>query len=658
VIGLGPTLGQVSWHEKLRRVLARSRGARLGEATVISRRIHVSDPQKPQAITVLADMDFGQAAYGRDAPGEVIHIDIFHAVAEVDHRRVAAAVVQAMGGATATTPQAEGRLLADHFDLCTATGGGRLTGALDTVRKLSVKVAHRNHVHLAGLLPDEQLPLLLPVVQAVEQAILSQGVELRCIERVGHRRGAAGPSEQSDLSRYYGESLDSLIKGKGRGGPATSPPADGQSLRGGRGHHGGTRPAEGHSPSPAGGGQAGAATGNPQPTTPSQHAPATYAEPPEGEAASATAEQQATANEARLQSALDLSRRLGSPEELKRVLEELSREQGWTALYSNGGNQAPFVMRQLEEGGLLRKEVRGIRLTDQGREMLTYLSRHLKDVKLRFRKLIRRIPGSSVGSGRRRLPGRGAPSPDVRYGLIRGTAPAQPGAWLNDLAVPETVGSAIRRSHLERLQQGEERPHRLKLERGDVHVHLRASEHQLHICLLIDASASMAGRRILAAKHLARHLLVSTRDKIAVIGFQERDVRVFVPFTRDYGLVEDGLARIQPMGLTPLAHGLTQSMELIRSSRVRRPLLLLITDGIPTVPKWTIDPLADALEAARQVKGGRIPFGCIGLQPSRRYLDQLTREAGGTLHVVDELSEESLVTIAHEERQKLAQRAR
>jgi len=112
------------------------------------------------------------------------------------------------------------------------------------------------------------------------------------------------------------------------------------------------------------------------------------------------------------------------------------------------------------------------------------------------------------------------------------------------------------------------------------------------------------------------------------------------------------------MGLTPLAHGLTQSMDLIRQSRVRRPLLLLITDGIPTVPKWSVDPLADALEAARCVGAGRVPFGCIGLQPSRRYLEDLVRVAGGTLHVVEELDEEALVTIAHNERIRITQKAR
>ncbi|MFZ5815109.1 MAG: VWA domain-containing protein [Bacillota bacterium] len=662
-MGLGPPLGQVPWHEKLRRVLARNRGARLGEAAVVSRRLHVSEQSAPQAITILTDVDFGQAAYGRERPGDVIHIDIFHAIAEVDHHRLGAAVREALAGVPGPAGEGSSGLLADYFDLGTATGGGRVTSAMDRMKKLSVRIAHRNHVHIAGLLPDQHLPVLWKLVEAVERAILAQGVELRRIERLSHRRGGVGSSEQSDLSRYYGDDLDSLIRG-GRRHPEREGVADGQSLRGGRSAAGGARagaaqggaggwgdpvPGEaGGAPAPDGAHPApgGSGSGGGEGAGPGERPG------PEGAGAS-------LAGEHRLQTALDLSRKLGSPDEVKRVLEELAREQGWASLYQGGGNQAPFVMRQLEEAGLIRKEVRGMRLTDPGRELLAFLNRHMRDVKLRFRKLIRRIPGSPRSRpASRTRPGRGAPSPDVRYGLIRGTAPAEPGAWLGDLAVPETVRAAIRRTHLERIAGGGGPAGGLRLERKDVHLHLRAAEHSLHICLLIDASASMAGRRILAAKHLARHLLVSTRDKIAVIAFQEREVRVYVPFTRDYGLVEEGLSRIQPMGLTPLAHGLTQSMELIRSSRVRRPLLLLITDGIPTVPKWSIDPLADALEAARQVKAGRIPFGCIGLQPSKRYLDQLAHQAGGTLHVVEELSEESLVTIAHQERLKLGPKAR
>jgi len=829
VIGAGNRHEAVSWDEKLRRALSAGRGVRLGEAAVVSRRLHVVEYNDPGRVVVLGDVDFGRAAYGLDEAGLVAHIDVFHEVANVDHRAVAAAVRRALEGLPAPPGARPGGLLMDYVDLGTATGGGRLTSGLDRMANPSAMAAHRNHVHLAGLLTDADLALAWRIVAAVEGAILAQGVELRRIERLAHRRGGVRAGDSSDLSRYYGDNLDSYISraagihggtwkrgsaaaGDARGGAATAGlPASGNGGQAGVNRRAGHRSRVGDELSLTGYG-AGARTGGaaaPGPQTavsapgrllasgvsgaepasrpeqplrapaapegeplPARNGPRLPAPPeglldsspdsllrtavpdglrapsPEGHRASAAREggwpssrpvakpapagqwvpdgpagqrtldghvgqppsdgqmvkpmsdglkeqrlpdrpeglapqeqraahgdHRAVQEAQRMLAALELSRRIGSPDELKRILEDLAREQGWAALYQGGGNQAPFLLRHLEEAGLVRREVRGMRLTPEGRELLTFLRNHLRDVKLRFRKLIRRIPGRGLSRLHTRRPGRGAPSPDVRYGQVRGTAPAQPGAWLNDVAVPETVIAAIRRTYLERISaptassgtMGSGRmsgdaaggtPVRLRLDRNDIQVNLRASEQSLHVCLLIDASASMAGRRIMAAKHLARHLLVSTRDRIAVIAFQERDVRVYVPFTRDYGTVEEGLSRIQPLGLTPLAHGLSRSMELINSSRVRRPLLLLITDGIPTVPKWSADPLADAIEAARQLRAGRIPFGCIGLQPSRRYLEQLTREAGGTLHVVDELSEESLITIAHRERLKLAPRAR
>ena len=725
--------GQASgseWIDRLVRALQDGQGVRLGEAAVVSRGLHVVELHDPGRVVIMQGVDFGQAAYGLADPGQVVHIDVFHAVADVDHRAVAAAVRRALEGLPAPPGAPRGGLLADYFDLGTATGGGRLTSGMDRMVNRSAKAAHRNHVHLAGLLPDRDLALIWRIVAAVEAAVLAQGVELRRVERLAHRRGSLRSGEDSDLSRYYGDNLDSYISSAGRTGQPGPTPGAASGLRGRSGTGGAgsgglgpgglgadgsdslmpRRQASGGFGSGGPGGPPGAAFG-PQgsgvagglrtngagpggsggmwadragaegiravgagagadgvrPVGTGAGGSAVDGTGAGGDAAADRREQAARAlqearDAERMLQALTLARRLGSPDDLARVLEDLNREQGWAALYHGGGNQAPFILRQLEEAGLVRKEIRGMRLTPEGKALLAFLRRRLRDVKLRFRKLIRRIPGRGAGALRRRRPGLGAPSAEVRYGVVRGTAPAEPGAWLGDVAVPETVTTAIRRAYLERVQRRSaglpaDGPVRIGLERRDVHVYLRSAEQALHICLLIDASASMAGRRIMAAKHLARHLLVSTRDRIAVIAFQERDVRVYVPFTRYYGVVEEGLARIQPMGLTPLAHGLTRSMELIHSSRVRRPLLLLITDGIPTVPKWSVDPLADALEAARQIKARRIPFSCIGLQPSRRYLEQLARQAGGTLHVVDELSEESLIRIAHHERLRLAPHA-
>jgi magnesium chelatase subunit D len=600
--------------------------------------------------------------------GEVIHIDVSHAVADVDHRTVAAELKRALAGVPAAGQ--DGMELLDYFDVQTGTGGGRVTGELNFGQKASLKAAHRNHVHLAGRLTDEQVHYLFELVGAVERAIIAQGVELRRIEKLSHNRGTDGA--KLDLSHYMDPTSDSFLRGNrsrpGAGGAGREQDQAGaEGASGGQSLRSGTRGAAGASGAgAAGAGSAGAgaagAAGAAASGAGSDGAPGcgeggSVSAPGLADGAPATG-WDALEAERRLQAALELSRKLGSPDEVKRVLDELTREQGWASLYGSGSSQAPFIINQLEAEGLVKRDIRGLRLTQSGKELAAYLATHLRDVKLRFRKLIRRMPSSNQKTTRKPGQGKARPSADVRYGPIRGTAPAEPGSWLGDLAVPDTIRSGLKRTRLASIESGGPKPVGIRLARQDIHVHLRSGEQPLNICLLIDASASMAGRRILAAKHLARHLLVSTRDRVAVIAFQERDVKVYVPFTRDWAQVEEGLSRIQPMGLTPLAHGLTQSMDLIRQSRVRRPLLLLITDGIPTVPKWSVDPLADALEAARCVGAGRVPFGCIGLQPSRRYLEELVRAAGGSLHVVEELDEEALVTIAHHERIRIAQKAR
>lgn len=620
MIGLGHRVGRSDWVEKLRHTLWRCRGARLGEASVVSRQMHEVVVQEPERVIVLSDTDAGQQFYHRAHPGEVIHVDICHEVGDVDHRALAAALCRVMDGIRLAdhAPGAGGKPLADYFDIQTGTGGGRLTGSLSYGQTNSLKQGHKNHVHLAGLLPDEQLHLLSVIVGAVENEVIRQGLEIRRVESLFHP--PAGRKRTKADMKPYSEHFDTYLRGeRGVESQQSAPDSAGKrSLRSAGWQEGAV----------AGGAPGGEAGG-------------------EGESFEAvgapTPRWSPLEIEHRLEAALQLSQRLGSPDEVKRVLDELLQApSGWSGLAHYGSSQTPFLIRQLEDEGLVRRDFRGLRLTEEGRELAAFLERHLRDVKLRFRKLVRRLPGAAPRTKTE------PPSADVRYGRIAGTAPAEPGAWLSEIAVPQTVVSAIRRSRL----AGAEGAPGLTIRREDIHINLRAGEQPLHICLLIDASASMAGRRILAAKHLARHLLISTRDRIAVVAFQEKDVKVHVPFTRDWAQVEAGLSRIQPMGLTPLAEGLTRSLELMRESRVRRSLLLLITDGIPTVPKWTIDPLADALQSAQQIGQAKVPFGCIGLQPSRRYLEELSKAAGGTLHVVEELSEESLVLIAHRERSR------
>ena len=90
-----------------------------------------------------------------------------------------------------------------------------------------------------------------------------------------------------------------------------------------------------------------------------------------------------------------------------------------------------------------------------------------------------------------------------------------------------------------------------------------------------------------------------------------------MPFTRNFNVLEQGLNRIKSDGLTPLAKALDNSNIYLNSKHFKNPLIMLVTDGIPTVPLWTDDPLKDAITAARKIKKPKSNFCCIGLHPNK-----------------------------------------
>ena len=112
----------------------------------------------------------------------------------------------------------------------------------------------------------------------------------------------------------------------------------------------------------------------------------------------------------------------------------------------------------------------------------------------------------------------------------------------------------------------------LALQREDLHCLEPKKSQTLNICLLIDASASMAGERMRSAKYLAQHLLLATRDRVAVIVFQEREARLVVPFTRNVARVQQGLLEIKPYGLTPPFPGPAVCPQLHGKGNKKEPL--------------------------------------------------------------------------------------
>jgi magnesium chelatase subunit D len=216
------------------------------------------------------------------------------------------------------------------------------------------------------------------------------------------------------------------------------------------------------------------------------------------------------------------------------------------------------------------------------------------------------------------------------------------------------VGETITRALTRSLQEGQRSDWRVS--RSDLQFEQRLQRKGIDICLLIDASASMLGKRMKAAKNLAEHLVVNSRDRIAVVSFQEHSVQLVTPFTRNRLELRQSLEEIKPGGLTPLAAGIRQAASYIEQTNSRSGLLLLITDGIPTLGDRMGDPLRDSLEAAADLHR-RTDFRlcCVGLQPNRGILRRVAEAAEGSLHVIEELNTQTLFSIAESERMRTSQ---
>ncbi|HEX6988610.1 MAG TPA: VWA domain-containing protein, partial [Bacillota bacterium] len=70
----------------LRRLRQRE-GLLLGESGILSTCVHVLTADKPGTVTILTDADAGSVFYHRSRAGEILHLDVFHQVGDVDHRQ-------------------------------------------------------------------------------------------------------------------------------------------------------------------------------------------------------------------------------------------------------------------------------------------------------------------------------------------------------------------------------------------------------------------------------------------------------------------------------------------------------------------------------------------------------------------------------------------
>jgi len=345
---------------------------------------------------------------------------------------------------------------------------------------------------------------------------------------------------------------------------------------------------------------------------------------------------------------IKLAEKFGGVDEIEEFLDSYStnifKRKGIDQQKKKWGDVEHYI-EQLEELGLLKDTIVGKVLTKKGLNLKEFVINHKCELETEIRRNMRRAP--SGGSSRFRKLGKAEKkASQVEFTNRNKTKNNPEKNWSGDLAVPETIVQAKKNSFL-RGDLG------LRITKDDLHYYEKKTYIPIDVCLLIDASGSMAGDKRQAACYLAEHLLLTGKEKVAVVTFQERSSKVVVPFTRNERQLRKGLSTINPAGLTPLADGIMTALDLIKNSRVRNPLLVLITDGVPNAPLWTLDAKADGLEAASRIAQSKVRFICIGVESNRYYLEKVAEKADGVLYLVDDLNKDNLINIVKAEKKAM-----
>lgn len=341
------------------------------------------------------------------------------------------------------------------------------------------------------------------------------------------------------------------------------------------------------------------------------------------------------------QTLLNLVSSIGTIEEAAQFLETMRPTRNlYLGKFFKKHNDLQNTIKELEHQKIIKKIAIFYTLTDEGQELLVYLRQHQKELDTLMKKAIRKRTqvspqyscqyNSKLKAKKRRLV-------DKR----KVVTPSRAG-WVGNIAVPETIIKAATRNLLEGMNQ-------IAVAKEDVRVFGEKSYAPVDTCLVIDCSGSMVGEKIRAVSYLAEYMLLTTREKVGVVTFQEMAARTVVPFTKNYRRLQAGLSEIVPEGLTPLASGLVEAIREIDTAKARNPLLVLITDGLPTYPHWTTNAQKDAITAAEEIARKKIRFVCIGLEPNQEFLQEMIKAGEGNLFILENLEKQQLVDIVSKE---------
>ncbi len=160
---------------------------------------------------------------------------------------------------------------------------------------------------------------------------------------------------------------------------------------------------------------------------------------------------------------------------------------------------------------------------------------------------------------------------------------------------------------------------------------IESEKPSINVCLVVDKSTSMHGKRMDMVKVTSRRILqqLNQGDFFSVVTFSDRAEVVVEPARDlDQKKMDARISLIQTGGGTEMFHGLNLGYQLImrnhRTTNINH--IILITDG------QTYGDESKCLDLARQIKGQGITISAIGIgkEWNEHFLDNLAARTGGT----------------------------
>jgi Ca-activated chloride channel family protein len=165
---------------------------------------------------------------------------------------------------------------------------------------------------------------------------------------------------------------------------------------------------------------------------------------------------------------------------------------------------------------------------------------------------------------------------------------------------------------------------------------LQQARAPLNLCLVIDRSTSMQGRRMDQVKAAATRIIdeLLPEDRLAIVSFSDR-AEVVLPASErlDKGLARSRVINIQPAGGTEILSGLVAALSEVVQTRHLRGVnhVILLTDG------RTYGDEAESLALAEEAGADGLGISAMGIGHdwNDHFLDLLASKTGGSSSYIE-----------------------